>query len=113
MTLVVDNLSSNANIRKIKNYLNVLAEFFDNAGDGLDMVLQQLPGKQLLFSKALGPIKTGRDVLLDAGGLFQEKSYGALLGAQPVFQLISLGVWNDRKKRMTPGKEKETTPELL
>lgn len=103
-------ISNDANIWEIKNYLNVLAEIFDDAGDGLDMVFQQLPGKQLLFSKALGPLKTSRDVLFDAESLLKEESYGVLLVVQLVFYLTSLGVWNDRKERMIPGQERETTP---
>lgn len=41
MTVVVDNRCQ-AMIPpwQTKNYLNVLAEFFDDAGDGLDMVFQ-------------------------------------------------------------------------
>lgn len=105
--------SHDADIWEIKNYLNVLAEIFDDAGDGLDVVFQELPGKQLLFSKALCPLKTSRDVLFDAESLLKEESYGALLALQLVFYLTSLGVWNGRKERMAPGQERETTAELL
>lgn len=106
MTLVVDNLCQA--IWEIKNYLNVLVEFFDDAGDGLDVVFQKFSGKQLLLPKAMGSLKTSRDVLLDAEGLLKEESDGALLVVESVFQLTSLGVWNGRKKRTTPGQEKET-----
>lgn len=77
--------SNGANTWEIKNYLNVLAEFFDDAGDGLDVVFQELPGKRLLLAKAMGPLKTGRDILLDAEGLLKEESYGAVLVVQSVF----------------------------
>lgn len=77
--------SNGANTWEIKNYLNVLAEFFDDAGDGLDVVFQELPGKRLLLAKAMSPLKTGRDVLLDAEGLLKEESYGAVLVVESVF----------------------------
>lgn len=51
----------------------------------------------------MGPLKTSRDVFLDAEGLVKEEGDGALLGVQSVFQLASLGVWNHGKKIMTPG----------
>lgn len=86
MTLVLDKLcQADANIWEIKNYLNVLAEFFDDAGDGLDVVFQKLPGKWLLLLKAMRPLKTGRDILLDVESLFKEESYGATLVVQSVF----------------------------
>lgn len=74
---MVDNLcqANGANTWEIKNYLNVLAEFFDDAGDGSDVASSELPGKRLL-AKAMSPLKTGRDVLLDAEGLLKEESYG-------------------------------------
>lgn len=68
-----------ANTWEIKNYLNVLFEFFDDAGDGLDVAFSGASCKRLLLAKSHESPEDSRDVLLDAEGLLKEESYGAVL----------------------------------
>lgn len=89
-------------------YLDVLAEFFNNARNGLDVVFQQLPGSSLPTLTTFASLQAGDNVIFDPESLMEEESSGPLLGAQPFFQQLSPVSREQRRGRASPVNTKET-----
>lgn len=60
-------------------YLNVLAELFNDARNGLDVVFQQLSGSTLPMLITFASLEVGDDVVFDSESLVEEESRGPLL----------------------------------
>lgn len=60
-------------------YLDVLAELFNDACNGLDVVFQQLPGSGRPMLIIFASLEVGDDVIFDSASLKEEESRGPLL----------------------------------